>query len=72
MKTIKIELPVEIEKQLKLINEDEQTFIVEAIKEKINKREFLNKKLEEGYKATFQEDIALTKDFESIDLEEWQ
>ncbi|WP_194974289.1 hypothetical protein [Aquiflexum lacus] len=72
MKTIKIELPVEIERQLKLINEDEQTFIVEAIKEKINKREFLNKKLEEGYKATFQEDIALTKDFESIDLEEWQ
>jgi len=53
MKTIKIELPVEIEKQLKLINEDEQTFIVEAIKEKINKRESLNKKLEEGYKATF-------------------
>lgn len=72
MKTIKIELPGEIEKQLELINEDKQSFIVEAIKEKINKREFLNKKLEEGYKATFQEDKALTKDFESIDLEEWQ
>lgn len=72
MKTIKIELPSEIEKQLKMINEDEQSFIVEAIKEKINKREFLNKKLEEGYKATFQEDKALTKEFEPIDLEEWQ
>lgn len=43
-----------------------------VIREKIKKREDLRKELEEGYKSTNKEDLNLTKDFESADLENWK
>lgn len=76
MRTIQIELPEDIERQLNMINENQQDFILEAIREKIKKKaaaaETLKKKLIEGYQATYEEDLDLTSDFESADLEDWK
>lgn len=72
MKTIQIELPEDIEHQLGMISENQQAFIVEAIREKIKKREELNNKLIEGYQTTYKEDQEIADDFEFSDLENWK
>ncbi len=79
MKIIQIALPEFIEEQLNSISQDQQNFIVEAIREKIEKRilietdrESLTKRLIEGYQATYEEDLRITRDFESVDLEDWK
>lgn len=72
MRTIQIELPEDIERQLSMINENQQDFILEAIREKIKRKETLKKELIEGYQATYEEDLDLTSDFESADLEDWK
>ena len=48
-------------------------FIAETIEEKIKELErgALAKRLEEGYKATRKEDLAIAKEFERVDLEAW-
>ena len=48
-------------------------FIAEAVKQRIEKKEKeeLKKILEEGYRATARENLAITKEFESADLEGW-
>ena len=79
MKTIQIELPEAIEEQLNSMSQDQQNFIVEAIKEKIEKKtiietdtQSLTESLIEGYQATYKEDLGLTSDFESVDFEDWK
>ena len=48
-------------------------FIAEAVRQqiKIKEKEALEKKLEEGYRATAQESLAITKEFEAADLKDW-
>ena len=48
-------------------------FIAEAVRQKIaqNEKEEVEKLLVQGYRATAKESIALTKEFESADLEGW-
>ena len=48
-------------------------FIAEAVRQKIeqNEKEALEKLLVEGYRAAAKESLALTKEFESVDLEGW-
>ncbi|MCP4680951.1 MAG: hypothetical protein GY864_01290 [Desulfobacterales bacterium] len=48
-------------------------FVAEALKERIEKqkREELDKVLEAGYRAMAEEGSALTKEFETADLEGW-
>lgn len=48
-------------------------FISEAIKQRIEQmqREEIDKLLEEGYRVASQESLALSKEFEVIDLEGW-
>jgi len=48
-------------------------FIAEAVKQRIEKKEKeeLKKILEEGYRATARENLAITKEFESADLDGW-
>ena len=48
-------------------------FISEAIRQQIQQmqKEELEKLLEEGYRATRKESLALAKEFEAIDLEGW-
>ena len=49
MKTINIDLPDDLEKELSLLNRNQQSFILEANRGKIKKKEDLRKELEEGY-----------------------
>lgn len=48
-------------------------FIAEAVKQRIEQleKEELEKTLEEGYRATAEESLTLTKEFEAVDLEGW-
>ena len=48
-------------------------FIAEAVSHKIEQKEKeeMEKLLEEGYQAAAKESLALTKEFESVDLEGW-
>ena len=48
-------------------------FIAEAVRQKIEQKEKdeMEKLLVEGYKAAAKENLALTKEFESADLEGW-
>ena len=48
-------------------------FIAEAVRQQIEKKEKqeLEKILEEGYRATAKENLAITKEFEASDLEDW-
>ena len=48
-------------------------FIAEAVRQQIEKKEKeeLEKILEEGYRATAKESLAITKEFEAADLENW-
>ena len=48
-------------------------FIAEAVRQQIEKKEKegLEKILEEGYRASAQEGLAITKEFEVADLEGW-
>ncbi len=68
MKTLEIKLPDEIFGILSTIAKQKDKFIVDAIKEKLV-REKKYSLLAEGYQATFNEDLALAKDFEAADFE---
>ena len=68
MKTLEIKLPDEIFGVLSTITKRKDAFVIEAIKEKIE-REKQHSLLVEGYQTTFQEDLALAKEFEAADFE---
>jgi hypothetical protein len=68
MKTLEINLPDEIFGVLSTIAKQKDKFVVEAIKEKIE-REKKYSLLVEGYQAAFDEDLALAKEFEPADFE---
>ena len=68
MKTLEIKLPDEIFDVLSVIAKQQDKFVVEAIKEKIE-REKKRSLLAEGYRATFREDLALAKESE---IAEWR
>ena len=74
MKTIQINLPQELEQIILSLSSDEEAFLVEAVREKVEKatKEQLKRQLTEGYQSTFEEDLNLTKDFEPSDFEHWQ
>lgn len=71
MRTLQITIPDEIFGILSLYSKQQDEFVVEAIREKLEreKSKNLKKLLAEGYKATAKEDLALTKDFETADFE---
>jgi metal-responsive CopG/Arc/MetJ family transcriptional regulator len=72
---LNITLPVELSKQLdKLAGPRKKSrFIAETLKQRIERvqQEQLQKLLEEGYKATRKEALAISREFEEIDLEGW-
>ena len=71
---IQISVPEKIYYSLENISNDKNTFILEAIESKIKESE--NKKFEklliEGYKASRNEAIEITKDFEVADFDGWE
>lgn len=72
MRILQIELPEDVEHQLGLIDESQQDFILEAIREKMKRTKMLKNKLIEGYKATYEEDQEIAEDFVFSDLENWK
>ena len=72
METIQINVPEDIKQQIGETIDDQQHFILEAIQEKLDRKQKLDEELREGYQATFEEDLNLTSDFESTDLESWK
>ena len=71
METIQIKIPENILKYLQLLTNERESFVLEAIKEKIEreKKNKLEALLIEGYSATQAEAEEITKDFEDADLE---
>lgn len=71
MKTIEIKVPDEILGFLGSVSKEQEKFVLEAIKEKVNreKKRDLKTLLTEGYRATAVEDLKITKEFETADLE---
>jgi len=71
MKTIEINVPDEILDFLGSVSKEQEIFVLEAIKEKVNreKRRDLKMLLVEGYQASSAEDFKITKEFETADLE---
>ncbi len=71
MKTIEINVPDEILGFLGSVSKEQEKFVLEAIKEKVNreKKRDLKTLLVEGYQATSAEDLEITKEFETADLE---
>ncbi len=71
MKTIEVNVPDEILGFLGSASNEQEKFVLKAIEEKIRreKSQDLKTLLAEGYQATFDEDLIITKDFEVADLE---
>lgn len=55
-----------------MIDENQEEFILHAIRESIKAKALLRQRLVEGYQATYKEDLSLTSDFEGADLEDWK
>lgn len=68
---LEVHLPDEIFSGLDIGSKQMEEFVLEAVKEKIEreKQQNLTALLAEGDKATYDEDLALTKEFENADLE---
>lgn len=71
MKTIEIDIPDEILGFLGSVSKEQEKFVLEAIKEKVSreKQRDLKTLLAEGYRASAAEDLKITREFESADLE---
>lgn len=71
MRTLEVKLSDEIFGVLSSLAKKQDEFVVEAIKEKLEreKRQNFQQLLAEGYKSTAKEDLSLTKEFEAADLE---
>ncbi len=71
MKTIEIKVPDEILGFLGSVSKEQEEFVLNAIKEKINRerKHKLKTLLVEGYQTTSAEDLEITREFETADLE---
>jgi metal-responsive CopG/Arc/MetJ family transcriptional regulator len=72
---LNITLPSALAEQLKHISgpRKQSQFVAEALEQRIKqlKKKQMEKALAEGYKANSKEGLAITKEFESVDLEDW-
>ena len=71
MQTIEVNVPDDVLNSLGSVSKERETFVLEAIKEKINreKKRNLPLLLAEGYRAVAKEDLKVAKEFEAADFE---
>ena len=71
MKTVQIELPDLVLDFIRSLSKQEEAFAREAVEEKVarEKKNNFNLLLIEGYQATAQEDLVISKEFEHTDFE---
>lgn len=68
-----IEISEEINHKLKQVSDNNpEQFILEAIKEKLKRKKYSEDELKKAYQKTYEEDLMLTKEFESADFENWK
>ncbi|MFH1584128.1 MAG: hypothetical protein ABIA56_03335, partial [Actinomycetota bacterium] len=70
---LNITLPEDLIEEIKDLS-NKSRFIADALKEKLEriKREELDRRLIEGYKATIEEDKKINEEWEKITLEGWK
>ena len=70
---LNITLPKELVNAMNRMTEPRKRsrFIADAVRQKIELKEEMEKLLEQDYRAAAKESLALTKEFESADLEGW-
>ena len=72
---VNVTLPEDLARQLDSLVEPKKKsrFIAEALRKRIEEiqRQHLDAALEEGYKSTRAESLALAKQFEPLDIEGW-
>jgi len=73
MKRLNITLPEDLIEEIKDLS-NKSRFIADALKEKLEriKREELDRRLIEGYRATKEEDKKINEEWEKITLEGWK
>jgi predicted transcriptional regulator len=71
MTSVTIHLSSELENQIKKTNINKEEYILQAVKEKLDKENHLKNQLKEGYKSTYVEDKELSQEFDQIDINEW-
>ncbi len=71
MQTIEVNVPDDVLNSLGSVSKERETFVLEAVKEKINreKKRNLPLLLAEGYRAVAKEDLKVAKEFETADFE---
>ena len=71
METIQLNIPDEMLGVINTLSKQKEEFVLEAIQEKIEREKKGNLKLLliEGYQATKEEDLEITKDFERADFD---
>lgn len=71
MKTLQIHIPTELQNNPFLARKDAESFVIDAIKEKIERTSAssLDLLLAEGYKASYAEDVQILNDFKDVDFE---
>ncbi len=73
MKTVQLHLPDEVSNLLKIVADNTEDFIINAIKKSLSELE--NKKFEKlliaGYKSSKNETKKIQKDFSGVDIENW-
>jgi hypothetical protein len=74
MPEIRLPLPDELDQALNKVTNDKQSFIIDAVKEKLQKAKDAPRydKLVEGYKSQHQENRNVLNDYSSTDLENWE
>jgi hypothetical protein len=74
MPEIKLPLPDELNNALDAVTNDKQSFIINAVKEKLLKAKDAPRyeQLVEGYKSQHKENQNVLNDFSSTDLENWE
>jgi hypothetical protein len=68
MKTLELTISDELFEHLNLHTKRREQFVADAIAEKIEHTRRLQALLTEGYQATFQEDLHITRLFEDADI----
>lgn len=71
MTVVTIHLSPALEELIKEANSNKEEFILEAVKEKLEKEKQLTHQLKEGYQSTKAEDQEINQEFDKIDFNEW-
>ena len=73
MPVIELPIPEDLDKEISKVSADKASFIIEAVKEKLQETKLnsLKEKLVEGYSQNHDENVSIVAEFEHEDLKNW-